>query len=159
MKGSSQQMRISQFGVYEGLLPTDEDLTIWSLWRAPPNRWGSHNLEFMKGSSQQMRISQFGVYEGLLPTDEDLTIWSQLTQCGPGKMAAILQMALSNAFSWMKSFDFLLKFHWNLFLSTINNKSILAQIMAWHGPGDKPLTEPMMAYLTDTYMLHSASMS
>ena len=31
-------------------------------------------------------------------------------------MAAILQMTFSNAFSWMKSFVFWVKFHWSLFL-------------------------------------------
>ena len=31
--------------------------------------------------------------------------------------------------------------------------------MAWHRPGDKPLSEPMMAYLNDAYMRHSASMN
>ena len=40
----------------------------------------------------------------------------------------------------------------------INNKS-LVQIMAWCRLGDKPLSEPVMIYLTDAYMRHSASMS
>ena len=31
--------------------------------------------------------------------------------------------------------------------------------MAWHQPGDKPLSESMMAYIGDAYMRHSASMS
>ena len=31
----------------------------------------------------------------------------------------------------------------------INNKSALVQIMAWCRSGDKPLSEPMMVYLTD----------
>ena len=30
--------------------------------------------------------------------------------------------------------------------------------MAWHRPGDKPLFQPMMAKLTDSYMHHLASM-
>ena len=41
----------------------------------------------------------------------------------------------------------------------IDNKSALVQIMAWCRSGNKPLSEPMMVYLTDTYMRHSASMS
>ena len=41
----------------------------------------------------------------------------------------------------------------------INNIPALIQIMAWHRPGDKPLSEMMMALVTDTYMCHSASMS
>ena len=31
--------------------------------------------------------------------------------------------------------------------------------MAWHRLGDKPLSEPMMAYVADTQMRHAASMS
>ena len=37
--------------------------------------------------------------------------------------------------------------------------STLVQIIAWHRTGDKPLSEPMMAYVADAYMHHSASMS
>ena len=40
-----------------------------------------------------------------------------LTHWGWGKMAAILQTAFSNAFSWMKMYEFGLIFHWSLFLS------------------------------------------
>ena len=48
-------------------------------------------------------------------------------------------------FSWMKMYEFRLKFHWSLFLgSLMNNIPALAQIMAWRRPGDKPLSEPMM---------------
>ena len=31
--------------------------------------------------------------------------------------------------------------------------------MAWHRAGIKPLSEPMMAYVTDAYMCHSAWMN
>ena len=42
----------------------------------------------------------------------------------------------------------------------INNIPALVQIMAWHRPGDKPLSEPMMVRLpTHTCVTHSASMS
>ena len=41
----------------------------------------------------------------------------------------------------------------------INNTPALVQVMAWCRPGDKPLSGPMMVYLTDAYMRHSASMS
>ena len=36
-----------------------------------------------------------------------------------------------------------------------DNKSALVQIMAWHHTGYKPLSEPMMAYFTHTYMHHT----
>ena len=39
-----------------------------------------------------------------------------LTHLHLDKMAAIMQTTYSNAFSWMKNFDFLLKIHWSLFL-------------------------------------------
>ena len=41
----------------------------------------------------------------------------------------------------------------------VNIISTLVQIMAWHRAGDKPLSEPMMAYMTDAYMRHSVSRS
>ena len=31
----------------------------------------------------------------------------------------------------------------------INNMYVFDRIMAWRRPGDKPLSEPMMVYLTD----------
>ena len=40
----------------------------------------------------------------------------------------------------------------------INHILALVQIMAWRRSGDKPLSEPMMVYLNDAYMRHSASM-
>ena len=39
-----------------------------------------------------------------------------LTHLPLNKMASISQTIFSNAFSWMKSFVFWFKFHWNLFL-------------------------------------------
>ena len=41
----------------------------------------------------------------------------------------------------------------------IDNKPALVEIMAWRWPGDKPLSEPMLAWVTNRYMLHSAAMS
>ena len=39
-----------------------------------------------------------------------------LTDWGQDKMAAISQMTFSTVFSWMKTFDFKITFHWNIFL-------------------------------------------
>ena len=39
-----------------------------------------------------------------------------LTPWGRDKMDAILQKAFSSAFSWMKMFEFQLRYHWSLFL-------------------------------------------
>ena len=38
-----------------------------------------------------------------------------LTHWGRDKMDAIFQMTVSNGFSWMKMYEFRLKFHWSLF--------------------------------------------
>ena len=37
-------------------------------------------------------------------------------------------------------------------MGPINKIPLLVQIMAWHRPGDKPLSQPMMAYFVDRYM-------
>ena len=59
-------------------------------------------------------------------------------------MVAILQTTFSNAFSSMKMLKFRLRFHWSLFLRV---HSRMIQIMAWHQPGDKPLSEQTMVSL------------
>ena len=43
--------------------------------------------------------------------------------------------------------------------SPVYNKPALVQVMAWHRAGDKPLSEPVIAVFTDTYIGHSASAS
>ena len=43
--------------------------------------------------------------------------------------------------------------------SLIANKLSFVQIMAWRRSGAKPLSEPMLVYLTDAYMRHPATMS
>ena len=51
----------------------------------------------------------------------------------------------SNAFYWWKMHEFRLNFHRSFFPNgPINNYPALVQIMARRGPGDKPLSEPMM---------------
>ena len=69
---------------------------------------------------------------------------SRLTHWCRDKVASISQTTLSNAFSWMKMFEFRLKFYWSLSLRSDWQYSTLFQIMAWRRPGDKPLSEPMM---------------
>ena len=41
---------------------------------------------------------------------------TNITHWGRDKIDAILQTTFSNAISWMKLFEFRLKFHWSLFL-------------------------------------------
>ena len=67
-----------------------------------------------------------GHHWGYYPSAQSLTHW------GRDKMAAILHMTFSNAFSWMKIYEFLSTFPWSLFLriqSTIF--ALLVQIMSW----------------------------
>ena len=63
-------------------------------------------------------------------------------------MAAIFQTTFSNAFSWMKMFKFLLRFHCKC---SFDNIPSLVQIMAWCRLGDKPLSELMLASLLCIY--------
>ena len=50
------------------------------------------------------------------PQRDKLLACSTLTHWGRDKMDAISQMTFTNAFFWMKMFEFRLKFHWSLFL-------------------------------------------
>ena len=70
-----------------------------------------------------------------------------ITHWGRDYMVPISQMTFSNAFSWMKMYDFCLRFVSGV---RINNIPGLVQIMAWCWPGDKPLYEPMM----DSLLIH-----
>ena len=71
------------------------------------------------------------------------------------KMAAILQTTFFNTFSWMRiSIKMSLKF---VPKGPVKDIPTLIQIMAWRGPGDKPLSEPMMVSLL-THISHSASL-
>ena len=70
------------------------------------------------------------------------------TNWGWDKIATISQMTFSNAFSWMTTYEFHLRFLLKFILKiTTNNNPALVQIMAWRRPGDKPLSEPMMVSL------------
>ena len=64
-------------------------------------------------------------YRGTIPqiqrrrlnkTKAKLHMLLNLTHWGRDKMAAVLQTALSYAFSWVKMSEFRLRFHWSLFL-------------------------------------------
>ena len=66
-------------------------------------------------------------------------------------MAAILQTTFLNSFS-CKHVVFYFK-------PRLKNKPTVVQIMAWRQTGAKPLSEPLLAKLTDAYMRHSAEMS
>ena len=58
-----------------------------------------------------------------------------------------------NVLIWIK--------HWlnSVHMGSIDNKSSLIQVMAWHQTCDKPLPEQMMVQFNDAYMRHPTSMS
>ena len=63
-------------------------------------------------------------------------------------MAAVLQTTFSNAFSWMKIYEFWFNMSLKFLLKgPINKIPTLVQVMAWRRSGDKPLSEPMMIRL------------
>ena len=47
--------------------------------------------------------------------NDNVTGTQRLTHWGRDKMAAIFLTTFSNAFSWMKMYEFRLRFHWNVF--------------------------------------------
>ena len=80
------------------------------------------------------------------------TEWQQgartLTHWGWDKMAAISQPTFSDAFFLNKNVRISIKISLKFVpKGPINNIPALVQIMAWHRPGDKPLSEPMMVKL------------
>ena len=78
-----------------------------------------------------------------------LYLWLRhLTHWGRDEMPAILQATFSKTFSWMKMYEFRLRFHKFVPKVPNDNISALVQIMAWRRPGDKPLSEPMISFLT-----------
>ena len=68
-----------------------------------------------------------------------------LTHWGRYKMVAILQT------TFWDIFKISLKF---VPRGPINNITTLVQIMTWHRPGDKPLSEPMMVSLYESHRLN-----
>ena len=66
-----------------------------------------------------------------------------LTHQGRDKMAVVSQTTFSNTFSWIKMYEFRLRFHWSLF-PKIWLTIFIVQIMAWRRPGDRPLSAQMM---------------
>ena len=74
--------------------------------------------------------------------------FNPLTHWGRDKMDAISQTTYSNAFSWMKIFEFPIEISLKSILKgQINNIPAEFQIMAWRRPGDKPLSKPMTVSL------------
>ena len=70
-----------------------------------------------------------------------------LKHWGRDKMAPIFQMTFSNAFLELKCIYISIKISPKFVPNgPVNNIPVLAQIIAWHHPGDKPLSQPMIVY-------------
>ena len=69
-----------------------------------------------------------------------------LTHWGRDETDNTSQTTFSNVLSSMKMFEFRLKFRFCLFLRVELTSPTLVQIMAWHLPGAKPLSESMIVY-------------
>ena len=96
-----------------------------------PFNFEQNFIEIFSLQSNRQYLS-IGSVNGLAPNRRQAIIWSnddpvhrriyaspgvnELTHWGRDKMDAISQTTFSSAFSWMKMFEFRLKFHWSLFL-------------------------------------------
>ena len=78
-----------------------------------------------------------------------LTIHSLLTYGGFNKMVTILQVRLSNSFSWMTNFDFLNKISMQYLLPACLIDYSRGMVLT----GTKPLPQPMMTKLCDIISL------
>ena len=103
--------------------------------------WEIHHNNINSSCAQKHLISGYIICHTLGHTYHGLTHWSR------DKMAAISQTTFSNAFSWLKMFEYWWNFHWCFPKGPINNIPALVQIMAWRLDGAKPIFEPMMFFL------------
>ena len=87
-----------------------------------------------------MKVISFQLYfiTRMLFIFRDRKIIKNSTHLPLDKMSAILQMIVSDAFSWMKSFVFWLKFHLSLFLRV---QLTITQAIIW----------PILTWFADTY--------
>ena len=72
--------------------------------------WWEYTSECRFPSQRASNVECVSIHNITMLYTFDLTHW------GRGKMDAISQMTFSSAFSWMKIFEFRLKFHWSLLL-------------------------------------------
>ena len=91
-------------------------------------------------------------FSGLFISRQCLTHWRS------NKMASIWQTSLSNAFSWMKMFNFQIQFHWDLFLRVSNLWGVnICTVNGLVLLGKKPLLEPMLTQVPWRHMLSPAA--
>ena len=121
--------------------PTEMEWSLNSFWPNDVIWW--HTSESTLAQVMVCCLMALGHFlnQCWLPNNEMLwssfqgNFYNELTNWGWDKMAAILRTIFSNAFSFMKTYEFCLRFVSKV---RINNILALVQIMAWHRPGDKP---------------------
>ena len=82
--------------------------------------------------------------------------WAVAVELDPGQVKIIIGYIRREIF-WTFLGDQVKILVWNteyVCKVPINNDPALVQVMAWCWIGDKPLFEPMLTQLTDTYMRH-----
>ena len=150
--------------------PRGEVITIQIVAGSPGSREKSLILEQYMARSYYKTVNILkNTHNELLQLAVPLNIWCEfkicittlyrndvLTHWCGEKMAATFQTTFSNSFSWIEMYAFLWIFHRGTNQQYI---PLLVRIMAWCRIGDKPLSEPMMAWVSDAYMRHSASVS
>ena len=84
--------------------------------------------------------------------------WKVLTLETETILVIFFQPTFSNAFSSMKTCILIQMSLKSVFKGLTDNNPAVVQIRASHQTGEKPLSEPMMAYLGDAYLCLLATM-
>ena len=100
--------------------PINNILTLVQImaWRRPGKEALSEPMMVSLPTHICVARYQWHNYEGLVEekaADPTLTLKPFINTLRPRQMAAIFQTTFSNAFSWMKMYQFRLRFHWSLF--------------------------------------------
>ena len=117
-------------------------------------------VEFLRGWSQGCC---FGMLPGMVLTDLYPSIdwlflhcycidWGTVSHIETETKWPLLSRHFQMHFLEWKWWEFLFKFHWNLFPEVFHNKPALVQVMAWCQTGEKPLPEPMMTQFAEAYV-------
>ena len=80
---------------------------LFSIWTPPPPLKNKNKSNFIEENVTEIIICK--LLSAILFRGHALTHW------GRDKMEAISQTTYSNAFSWLRMYEFRLKFHWSLF--------------------------------------------
>ena len=103
----TQSVAFTSFTGKTSFVSTEVNLVI-NLWFPSPAM--SYTTQFMAWINNCTHTEQQN------PVSHSCPVFNGgLTHWGRDKMSAISQTTLSNAFSWMKPYQFLLRFHWSFF--------------------------------------------